>query len=269
MEESNSVKSAKEAKEAPLLFEIERADQYSEYLIDSKTAILGICRSLIRTGSAVRVYPGQKKTFMNTTMLALSADSKYFIIDVDRDKEINRRLQSSRKMIVSAYDKNVNVQFMLSKLWLSTHEGYPAFFGAVPDLVLRLQRREFHRVYPVDDGLKLRTSLKDSDGNLRPHDMRLFDISIGGVGLIANGEQASFLEHNPVLRDCEVNLPGEGDLCATVNVRNVFHITTRSGAHRVRVGCQFEGLSRAQTEMVERFVVRMDRERLARERGLA
>ena len=259
------------AQEHQLAFEIEHARDYGEYLIQSQAAILGVARSLIKTAAPVRVYPAEKDCFLHTRMLALTPDSSYCIldVDVDVDEKINQRVQGARKLIFAAFEENVKVQFLVDRVWLSSHEGLPAFFVRVPERLLRLQRRRFHRVYPVEGSVKFHVSLRDGEGRGQQCHLPLFDISAGGVGLFATLEQARLLEDKPLLTDCELILPDGEVVVVSVSTRNLMHMTTRVGAHRVRIGCQFAGLSEAKTARVEHWVRRIEREQRARALGLA
>ena len=62
-------------------------------------------------------------------------------------------------------------------------------------------------------------------------------------------------------------LPDLGIVTARLQVRNVFEITNRNGIRMLRAGCQFMGLSGNASSMIQRYILKIERERSARERG--
>ena len=56
---------------------------------------------------------------------------------------------------------------------------------------------------------------------------------------------------------------------ATLCVRNLFEVTTRSGSHFARIGCEFVGLPAPRLTMVQRYITRVERERKARMTGMS
>lgn len=66
----------------------------------------------------------------------------------------------------------------------------------------------------------------------------MLDISGGSVRPDGR-EQAPLLARGDTLSDCRLMLPDEGLLVTSLCVRNMFDVTTRSGTHYVRVGCEY------------------------------
>ena len=119
------------------------------------------------------------------------------------------------------------------------------------------------RVHPAENVLEM------DDGSRLSAELPLFDISGGGVGLMAPPDLSALFRRGEVLRECRINLPIEGLVSANVCVRNAFDVTARSGAHHVRVGCEFVDLPAARLSMIQRYITRVERERKARLNGLA
>ena len=100
-------------------------------------------------------------------------------------------------------------------------------------------------------------------------DIPLFDISCGGVGLMVEPSLAELLERGGQLYDCRIMLPEEGLLTADLLIRNKFDVSTRTGYHFVRIGCEYIDISAQKRGMVQRYIIRIERERKARLSGLA
>ena len=60
----------------------------------------------------------------------------------------------------------------------------------------------------------------------------------------------------------------EGLLVASVCVRNMFDVATRTGTRFVRLGCEFVSLPGTRLTLIERYITRLERERKAKSTGL-
>ena len=258
-----------ENEQGPPQFELERTDTYSQYLLYAKSEILAVLRSLIQKNTMITVHFDQGYSFLLTSMIALGADNSSFILDVGSDEEMNRRALLAKKLIFTALIDRVKVQFSLDKIVATQYGGRQNFLGKIPDKLLRLQRREYFRLStPIASPLKLRAALTRPDGSALQIEFPLVDISGGGIGLTVSLNQAQLFEKGNILNDCKLMLPNEGLLIASLCVRNLFNVTTRSGAHYVRVGCEFTDLPQARLTLVQRYITRVERERKARLNGM-
>jgi c-di-GMP-binding flagellar brake protein YcgR len=249
-------------------FEVELTDgNYNQYLLYSKTEILAVLRSIIQKGALITVHFDEGRYFFLTSMTALQANNTELILDVGSNEEVNARALKADELICTALVDKVKIQFCLEHLRRVEHQRRAAFIGAVPDKLLRLQRREFFRLStPVINPIRLCTTLGP---DARPIDVPLLDISGGGVGLMVSLDLASLLEKGGMLEDCKILLPGEGLLVTLLCVRNMFDVTNRGGLRYVRVGCEFVNLSAARLSAVQRYIIRVERERKARLNGLS
>ena len=250
-------------------FELDQSDDYSKYLLHSRSEILAILRSLIQKGSLITVYFDQGHSFLLSSIIALSADNREFTLDFGSNDEMNRRALVADRLILTTLVDKVKVQFSLKGLRSAHSGGRPVFVASVPDSLLRLQRREYFRLStPIANPIRLVTQWHRPDGSAIQLELPLLDISGGGVGLMASVEQAQLFQRGDLLTDCKIALPTEGLLVAVLCVRNMFDVTTRTGARHVRIGCEFSDLPSARLSMVERYITRMERERKARLNGL-
>lgn len=255
--------------QTPPQFELEQTDDYSRYLLHSKTEILAVLRSLAQKNALITVYFDQGRSFLLTSMIAVTPDTQTFVLDLGSNDEMNRRALEAKKLILTTVVDKVKIQFSLSALSATQYDGRGALLGALPDVLLRLQRREYFRLStPIAAPIKLSTTLRRPDHSAVQTSLPLLDISGGGVGLMVSPEQAQLLERGETLCECKLMLPDEGLLVTTLCVRNLFDVTTRSGTRYVRVGCEYVGLTSARLAMVQRYITRVERERKARLSGL-
>lgn len=257
------------AEQVPPRFELERIDDYSQYLLHARLEILAVLRSLIQKNALVTVHFDQGNAFFLTSLLAIEPETNRIIVDVGSDEETNTRALRADKLIFTAVVDKIKIQFSITALARAEHEARPAFVGSIPDTLLRLQRREFFRLAtPIAAPIRLFTSIPRPAAPLQL-DVPLLDISGGGVGMMLTPEQASLLQIGDVLENCRITLPGEGLLATTLGVRNLFDVTTRSGARHVRVGCEYIDLPNARLSAIQRYITHVERERKARLSGLA
>ena len=255
---------------SPPRFELEQAADYSQYLLRSKSEILAVLRAIGNKNAMITVYFDQGKSFLLTALIALTPDNRGVIFDIGSDEEMNRRALRADKLIFTTMVDRVKVQFSLAGLSTAEHDGRPAFKGVVPDALLRLQRREHYRLAtPIINPVILRTMVKRADGVAVDVEMPLLDISGGGLALTATSEQALLLECGATLADCKLMLPEEPALITTLIVRSLFDVTTRGGAHYAHVGCHYVNLAPVAALMIQRYIIRVERERKARATGLA
>ena len=259
-----------DTEQSPPRFELEQSNDYSQFLLHSKSEILAVFRSLIQKGSLITVHFDQGHAFLLTSMLALTADNQAIVLDIGSDDEMNRRALLAKKLIFTTVLDKVKIQFRLNALTSTQNEGRSAFLGAFPETLLRLQRREYFRLAtPIANRINLIATTRRSDGSALMIEIPLLDISGGGVGLMATPDLAVLFNKGDTLDDCKIILADEGLLVTTLYVRNMFDVTTRSGAQYVRVGCEFVDLSSPRLSMVQRYITRIERERKARLSGMS
>jgi c-di-GMP-binding flagellar brake protein YcgR len=250
-----------------LQFEIDLTGEYSQYFLYAKTEILAVLRSIIQKGALITVHFGQGKFFFLSAMIALRPNNTEIIFDVGSNEEVNARALGADKLVFTTLVDKVKIQFSLDRLRREEYEEHPVFVGAVPDRLLRLQRREFFRLsLSIVTPVRLRTTLESEDQAI---DVPLLDISGGGVGLMFPVELAGRLEKGQMMADCRIELPGEGLLVCTLCVRNMFDVTNRSGLRHVRVGCEFVALPASRLSAVQRYIIHVERERKARLNGMS
>jgi len=256
--------------ERPVRLEIERPEEHARFLLQSKVEVLAILRSLVQRRALVSAYFEQGRSFFLTSVVEVDAGAGRIVIDNGRDEAINQAaLLAEQLHLVSTLDK-VKIQFRLGRLSETRSGGLPAFTAALPDQLLRLQRREYFRLTtPVTRPVRLVATLRRTDGSALPVDTSILDISGGGVGLMAAPGLAALLPRGQRLNDGRISLPDEGLLTANLLVCNKGEEATRGGARYFRVGCEFLGLTGARMNMLQRYITRIERERKARLSGMA
>lgn len=254
--------------EAPRSLELEDGGSYSQYLLHSKTEIIFVLRALQQKGAMITVYFDHAKSFLLTSIVQLSSDNQHIYFDYGSNEEMNGKALLADKLIFTTTLDKVKIQYSLSKLDKVSIEGRPAFRAAIPETLLRLQRREYYRLEtPIASPLKCLVPLLQADGSTKYLEATVLDISGGGLGVAVAADSQEFKRDN-VFVNCKLNLPEEGELIATLQVRNSFHVTTKTGSNYLRVGFEYVNLPGTRLSMIQRYITRVERERKARLSGL-
>lgn len=240
---------------------------YNQFLLHTRTEILFVLRSLIEHVSQITIFFNEGKDLLLTTLAA--ADEEGLIFDFGASSEMNRKAQEAEKLFCIATLEKVKIQFILRGMKRIEYEGRPAFRAEYPETLLRLQRREYYRLtMPVTRPLNCWIPLPDKDGQADSVTVHVVDISGGGMALVAPPDHVPF-ETDAEFPNCRIDLPEIGTVVATIKVRSVFEITLRSGTVLKRSGCEFVKLPGPMATLIQRYIIKVERERKARESGLA
>lgn len=250
----------------PAAPELLEPGDYSQYLLNSKNEILFVLRPLVPEGARITVYFNEGRDFLLTTLVAIGDD--HLVLDYGSDAAMNRKALETDKLFCATQHENVKIQFILRGVTQISYEGRPAFRAAFPDTLLRLQRREFFRLtVPIARPLRCILPYQKADGSRAQIEVKVVDISGGGLAIMAPPEGIGF-EADAEFPNCRIELPEVGIVVATMKVCNVFEITLRNGSHVKRAGCQFKNLPGPMLTLVQRYIIKVERERKARETGM-
>jgi len=255
------VRSASQARVEPV-----PVDKYSEYLLRARSEILHVLRGLAEHNTLITVHFNGGADFIITSLIEATEDG--LLLDVGTNGELNRKAAASSKLIcVTSLDK-VRIQFSLPELKPIEHQGRPAFRAPFPESLLRLQRREYYRLStPMANPIRCQVIVELPDGGKSTVITQLSDISGGGMALTFPPNSVN-VTPDMEFSSCRLELPEVGVIVGNLKVRNVFEITLRSGIRVLRAGCQFVRLPGPMLTLVQRYIIKVERERKARESGL-
>jgi c-di-GMP-binding flagellar brake protein YcgR len=248
-----------------LAAELMSTDEFSQYLLKGKSEMFAVFRGMVEHVSQITMFFNEGRDMVLTDMISYSDGGVY--LDLGASPEMNQKaLEADKLFCVTQLDK-VKVQFILRGLKRVDWNGGPAFLAALPDSVLRLQRREYYRMAtPIARPLKCVISFPAAGGERRAIDAHIGDISGGGLGVISIPLDIP-LETGLQL-DCRIDLPEVGTVTGKIVIRSVFEAVTRSGAKSQRAGCEFVKLPGPMLTLIQRYIIKVERERKARESGM-
>lgn len=243
-------------------FELLQADDFAQYLLRERREISFVLRQLAARRCMITAYLGDTNRFMMSSVLSVSDDDKRLHLDVGNDEALNLEALSAGSLLCVTQLDKVKIQFSVSGQKLDRFERFPAFLAPTPEVLLRLQRREYYRMTaPASHSLVCRIPAPGQNSRV---EARVVDISGGGVAVIVPPADMN-LSADQKYADCRLDLPDFGPVTATLRVRNIFRIANRSGTDMLRAGCQFEDLPTPMANAIQRYILRVERDRKSRD----
>ncbi|WP_126444210.1 flagellar brake protein [Sulfuricystis multivorans] len=238
--------------------------EYDKYMLRAPQEVFTLLRQLQERITQLTVFCNDGQDMLLTVLLNVTPER--LILDIGPDENVNQRIAVAEKHYCIGQLDRVRIQFLLGPFTRVGFEHRPAFQAALPKEVLRLQRREYYRLRsPVARPLKCRLSLPPSNGGIHFYEAKILDISVGGVGL--DVPEDLLLEVGQIIPHCRIELPEVGIVEGTLRICQMGVSFTREQARR-RAGCEFVELPGPQQTLIQRYIIKVERERKARESGL-
>jgi flagellar brake protein len=256
-------------KSTPVFFEIDSPTEFSQFIITNRREIIFYLQLLTKQRSIVTAYINDGQHFFLSSIVTIDEAGNLICLDPSSDPEDNILAQTAQKLTLVANLERVKIQFRLAPPQIRHYQGQNILTAALPDTLLRLQRREFFRLEPpLATPIHCKLATSNVDGSNSLFELTLSDISGGGVSLIAPPGMANDFPRDAVFHDCRLEIPGEGVILVNLRVRKVIEISTRDGEHSLRIGCEFVKLPGTRLAFIERYITRIERERKAHHASL-
>ena len=257
-----------ESSDAPLADPV-RYDDEEKYLVHGEHAIRQILRSLIDKRALVSGCAMPRNHTFPTSVVEVLEDEDVVLIDGSAVESINRSIEEATHVTCVSRLERIHVQFKLYDLQRVLKDGQVAFRAALPESVLRLQRREFYRLQvPVTQPMECAIPIRHPDGETTYRHYRVLDISGGGIALAVQAEEPALQPYNEFPGSL-LHLPDGGPLCVRLMVKSLHSQLNQNGTESWRAGCQFTDLPRGGDALLQRYIFRLERQRSARDRGAA
>lgn len=254
----------------PPNFEIDHPNEYARYFLRTPREIAFYLSLMAERKVMVSVYLDDGESFFLSTLAPIEESGDLLAIDPPRDDAMRAQaLAAGRTTLVTALDR-IKIQIRLGRLAYQQLGGRPYLTAPSPDALLRLQRRDYFRLEPpATHPIQCTVALERTPGERLAHNLKVADISGGGISLYAPTTLADACMPGTELSNCRLEIPDEGVLSVTLRIRKTVELSTQSGAHQLRIGCEFVDLTSARQAIIERYITRIERERKARASGLA
>ena len=239
--------------------ELISSEDRGRYLVTHHRDIVRYLKEVQENKNLVAIYGENGRDFVLSTLLSVDEKKGHLLLEQGVDAVMNAMLLGSRHCTFATTHDQVHIQFSSGRIEAASFGKDPAFRVPIPAEILRLQRREYYRlVTSVVNPVKC---LLNTDSGLM--ETVVVDISIGGVGVLAYQEEGR-LKAGEVYHGCRIALPGTGEFALSLSVRTTFDITLKNGRLTHRAGCQFIDLPPSVETAIQRYIIRVERERRAR-----
>lgn len=244
--------------------ELDSKTDYAQYMLKSKGEMFSVFKGLVSHVAQISMIFNEGKDMVLTSLI--SYGDKGLVLDYGASSEMNRKVLEASKLFCVTQLEKVKVQFMLTGVDKIESNGRPAFSAALPESVLRLQRREYYRLpTPIVRPLQGVINYKLADGQLVQVKINVADISGGGFGLVGIPDKTP-MEVGMEFTGVKIDLPEIGLATFNAVVRNAFEVEVRGGSAKAkRAGYEFVKLPGNVLTLIQRYIVKMERERKARE----
>jgi c-di-GMP-binding flagellar brake protein YcgR len=241
-------------KEIPLKIELLSNDEENDFLVTNPKEIVAILHNIAQRKSRAALYYNEGNSMVLTMLLA--ADEHGIWVDAASNQLDNRHIERSNRIVFVSTHNQAKVQFVAASATLGLYENAPAFHLDLPRKLLRLQRRDYFRLVTLDSKAP-KCIIRPVPGQAHiQHEVTVMDISIGGVALVCE-ETGVELRPGMVYEHCQIDLPEVGMLQATIEVKNTFEVSDRSGKVKRRAGCVFVNPDGKTTMLLQRYVAQM------------
>lgn len=261
---------AEEQRRSMLRIELARTEEDTEFHLHKQVEIVSILRSLKDSNETITLYFNQGNDFIISSMFSVDEEEECVVLYAGSNAAANKQAMLSGKLIAMTQLAKVKIQFILHNIRMAQYRGRQALIADIPESVLRLQRREYFRlIVPIRLPVKCQIPIPQPEGAPpKTVEVNVVDISAGGVGITTPPADVPF-DIDMTFEKCQIDLPGVGVLMTSLNIRTIFEVSAKDGTASWRAGCGFVNLSGPMLSLLQRYIIKEERERKSREAGLA
>lgn len=162
---------------------------------------------------------------------------------------------AGRKLFVAS-QAGARLQFAIDSPVVLAEDERAGYIVPFPEQVLKLQRREFNRLEaPLGRSYIATFSL---DG--RTHEIHLYDLSLGGVGLRTTPQDAEPLHVGRILPQVKVEFGTAGVFVVDIEIRLRRAFSSGLLGEQVHIGCRMLNLNPASKARLRSLLARLERE---------
>jgi flagellar brake protein len=240
-------------------------DEESRFRITSQAEILSELRDALAQHALLTVCYGNDRECALSMLLEVDADGKTLTLDACQNPIEREKMLAAQTLTLETEVRRIRIRFDSGCATAATHDGQHAIRIALPTVMLRIQRREAYRIEtPVTEMVNCRFAHPTLEH--REVMLRVADLSVNGMGIIADSGLWP-AEQGSVINECRIDLPDTGVLNCDAQIVRVYEILL-SGKQRIWIGCQFVRLPGTAGSLLQRYILELERARMARARGI-
>lgn len=234
-----------------------------QYIVQNPKAIIQILNDLSKQHEMLKVSFNHDVCLTN--VISVDAKNNAVYLDIGLDDAFNSRLLASHQVVFSK-DDGIRIKWTSTNISLATLKDGKAIKIALPQQVMRLQRREFFRLAtPIVNPVPCQIPITDAANPAadRIIELTLVDVSLGGIGATVADPLDPLFVIGTNFDHCKISFPDVGQTNLTLQVRNITPITVKEGITKHRIGLQFIEPSRGNEGLINRYTHNLERQAMA------
>ena len=237
-------------------------DDLERCTLSQRRDILFQLRSLIRQSERISVSFDEGRQSFLTVLIDISEKQGVLYFDMGGSEETNKTFLKSERCQFAGVVGGIQIHFNGKNPKITTHNGEKVLAVALPNTLLRLQRRDAFRLQLPSTKPYICRIRRGTPEELA---LPLYDISVGGLGFQV--PDLPSLEPMEKLDNCWIDLRESGMLTLTLEVRYAMATESRSHKPIWHIGCKFLNLTPLNETSIQRFMARIEVERRALSAG--
>ncbi|XTZ40143.1 flagellar brake protein YcgR [Salmonella enterica] len=236
---------------------------YSEqFLKQNPLAVLGVLRDLQKNAVPICISWGSGQFISKI----LEVNPEELVMDFGSQEYENSAVQRVGKVAITAETLGAKVEFTVPQLHAGHFQGLPAFITPLPESVWFIQRREYFRIIaPLHPAYSGKAVMPDNSV-IR---FRLFDLSLGGLGALLDGELPATLQPGMRFSQVELDMGSWGQFYFDAQLISIGERRVVDGKNDTistpRLSFRFLNVSPGVERELQRIIFALERE--ARERA--
>jgi c-di-GMP-binding flagellar brake protein YcgR len=170
----------------------------------------------------------------SSKVLWVEQDYSGFFVAYDADDAINSLLYKQSTIKFNTDSQKGRFVFFTHSPVDATWGGKPAVYFPLPQSMLKYHRAHERNAVPAGAGLRC-TVTREKQGKL---EMRVVDISTGGLGCLINSEAEPFAP-GEILDHCQITQPGGRQFRVAMSVQYSIPTMLSNGTYAQRAGLRF------------------------------
>ena len=241
-------------------------DEDDPYAVLQPLEIQAILSNMLSKRVLVRLDVPRRAVSVISTLLDVDRKFGTILLDNASDEDINGQLLRAPLVRLQGMLDRVMIEFS-GQLAPAFHGGRPAFSMKVPAQLRRMQRREFFRI-DIPTSNAIACTIRDSSLPDKQADLRLLDLSAGGIQLADDGQVLDKIPVGTIFGGCTLDLADFG--AVDINLRLLRHaqLLQENGKMLHTAAFRFFNLPGNRQIMIQQYVSSLERAAMARRWGI-
>ncbi|EJL84159.1 putative glycosyltransferase [Herbaspirillum sp. CF444] len=240
----------------------------SPFRVHSRREIVSLLTSMMERNQLLSLLIKGGSESIITSILDIDDDDDSVVIDAAPSTMLNESILQSNRIGFEAVYNNIRITFNVDKAHKCLFQERPALKIAIPNSLVRLQRREYFRIAtPIAKPLRCTFRVTREDGSFTTIVTLLNNISAGGVG-ITDEKKLLDTSLGRIYEDCSLEMTDNTVVTVKLQIRDCKEVKLTSGKTVNRFGCEFVDIPRAVLAAIQRFITKLEREQNAKASGM-